>query len=54
VWRVLTSMLYFGDLNITTCLRLMFMYRFSSKLENYTFRGNSINYLYFILLGTSL
>lgn len=27
------------------------MYRFSSKLELYTFRGNSAKYLYFISFG---
>lgn len=32
-------------------LFLLISYRFSKRLEEYSFRGNSINYLFFLLYG---
>ncbi|CAD8102689.1 unnamed protein product [Paramecium primaurelia] len=49
-WRALTSILYFGDLDLITVLRLFFFQSISSSLELHTFRGFA-NYLYYLMLN---
>ncbi|CAD8188471.1 unnamed protein product [Paramecium pentaurelia] len=49
-WRILTSILYFGELDLITVLRLFFFQSISFSLEQHTFPGFA-NYLYFLLLN---
>ncbi|CAD8101545.1 unnamed protein product [Paramecium sonneborni] len=49
-WRTLTSILYFGELDLITVLRLFFFQSISSSLEQHTFPGFA-NYLYYLLLN---
>ncbi|CAD8164558.1 unnamed protein product [Paramecium octaurelia] len=49
-WRILTSILYFGELDLIMVLRLFFFQTISSSLEQHTFSGIA-NYLYYLLLN---
>ncbi|CAD8188146.1 unnamed protein product [Paramecium octaurelia] len=49
-WRALTSILYFGNLDIITIMRLIFFQSISSSLEMHTFVGFA-NYLYYLILN---
>mmetsp|Transcript_40039 Transcript_40039/g.45721 ORF Transcript_40039/g.45721 Transcript_40039/m.45721 type:complete len:233 (+) Transcript_40039:97-795(+) len=54
VWRLFTNFLYFGPFGIHTCFELLIFYRYSTRLEAHNFRGRSIDYLYFILVGCTM
>ncbi|CAK65426.1 unnamed protein product (macronuclear) [Paramecium tetraurelia] len=49
-WRTVTSILYFGDLDLITVMHLIFFQQISSYLESHTFLGFA-NYLYYLILN---
>lgn len=51
LYRMVSSCLYFGRLDLSTGLTLLFLMRYSSNLEEFSFRNNHIHYLWFILQG---
>jgi len=51
IWRLLTNLLYLGEFNLHTCFKILLFYRFSRRLEEYSFRGNAANYLFFLIFG---
>ncbi|KAL4510111.1 hypothetical protein ABPG72_010304 [Tetrahymena utriculariae] len=50
-WRLLTDLFYFGEMKIVTLFKITLFCKFSSKLEDQTFRGNTAKYFYFLLVG---
>jgi len=51
LWRVVTNFLFLGELTLHTCFKILLLYRFSRRLEEYSFRGNAGNYLFFLTFG---
>jgi len=49
IWRILTTFLYFGELNLSLILHMYIFFRDSKILEKKIFHGSAADYLYFIL-----
>jgi Derlin-2/3 len=49
IWRILTSFLYFGELNLSLVFNMVVFFRDSKDLEKKIFHGSCADYLYFLL-----
>ena len=54
IWRLVTHLLFFGELGIHTFFRLLLFYRFSKHLETSSFGSDSIAYFWFLVYGATL
>ena len=50
IWRILTSFLYFGELNLSLVFNMVVFFRDSKDLEKKIFHGSCADYLYFLLI----
>lgn len=53
-WRVITNFLYFGQFGLNFLFHLILISRNSKLLEKKVFRGNSAEYIYFIIVSMAI
>lgn len=54
VWRVVTCFMFFGPIGISLVFNMLFLYRFSRKLEETSFAGNTAGFIVMLLFGASV
>jgi Derlin-2/3 len=54
IWRLFTSFTFFGFIGIGFFFNMIFLYRFSRKLEESSFAGKTADYLLMLLFGATL
>jgi Derlin-2/3 len=53
IWRIFTSFFFFGKLSTSSLFHIIIFFRNSKLLEKTVFKGNSADYLYFLLFSMS-
>jgi len=51
VWRFVTAFLFHGKLGFNFLMHMVFLVRFGAQLERDTFRGDTADFLFFVLFG---
>lgn len=54
IWRLFTNLIYVGEPGIFTFFSILMLYRCSKRLEEHTFRNKTADYLFFLLLGSTI
>jgi Derlin-2/3 len=51
IWRILTNFFYFGNFSLSLIFHLILFFRNSKYLEKSVFKGNSADYIHFLLIN---